>query len=201
MICLFVRLSVVARRRDQGRSGIRRLQSVLYGYRASRAAERHIYYVRAVSIRVNYRFGNIALQKYTRRLTGFYSHYFYVIRNAYRADFVIRRRDNARDVRAVSVVVHRVAAMEAFVAYRRTTVNVVYISVAVVVYSVTGNFVGVYPHIGFQIGVSIVYARIDYRNRNGRISTSRNAFTFKPTPGLLNIAGGQIPLVFHLNIA
>jgi hypothetical protein len=74
--------------------------------------------------------------------------------------------NSAGDVRAMPVVVHRVASIENGVNAK----DVIDDSVVIVVEIVSSNFVGIAPHLGGQILVIIINAGVDDGDDHVRIS-------------------------------
>ena len=76
-------------------------------------------------------------------------------------------RDGAGHVRAVVVIVHRIA----IIVDEIVAVDVVDEPVTVVVDTVSGDLAGVGPNVGRQIGVSVVDAGVDHRHHNTAASS------------------------------
>ena len=94
----------------------------------------------------------------------FQGHEFDIPGHASNSGFIVAHRaDGPGHVGAVPVVVHGVAG----VGYGIDAEHVVDKAVFVVVDSVVGNFAGVGPHVGGEIGMVVVDAGVDYTDDNG----------------------------------
>ena len=71
--------------------------------------------------------------------------------------------DDAGHVRAVRVIVHRIAV----VTHEIVTVDVVHIPVAVVIQAVAGDLAGIDPDVGLEVGMEVVNARVDDGHPDG----------------------------------
>ena len=73
-----------------------------------------------------------------------------------------RCADRARAMRAVPVIVHRIAVVIDDV----DAVHVVHKPVVVIVHTVVGNLIGIHPHLVSQLLMRVTNARIDHRHQD-----------------------------------
>ena len=159
--------AVVACRGHEHAVGERLGQRLLHKVGLLRAAKGHIDHVRAHCIRIVDGLGNIARGERAGGLTGLDGHDLRAPREADAALAVAAHADDARHVRAVPVVVHRVARLRAACGNIHAVV-VIDIAVVVIVDAIARDLARVDPHICRKILVRVVHAGINDRYNGAR---------------------------------
>ncbi len=143
------------------------LQRVLHDLRAGVTAEAHVDHVGAIVYGIQNALGNVVDRQHPAVLRRPDRHDPHVESHPHAALAVESLcRDDPRHVRAVAVIVDRVAAVQRGVRHHAGPVDVVLEAVAVVVDAVARNFAGVDPHVGLQFLVVVVHARVDDGHHN-----------------------------------